>query len=223
MSSTKGLIPAREEEILGNYQRAVELARVHFAQREPGEMAQKSGALYQWISEDKGFFTLPLLGQLFDVYWPEGAVFHQGTRLYPPVAVILLLLHYLTGARGISGEVEFLPYRLLPEGYVFDRAFQQMVLDPLTRAFGENPSLFLERARELGGRTMEREGVAEARFSALPQIEIICRVYSGDEEIPSDFIMLFSSLAAQFFPAEDLAVLGGLLAQLLLGREPEIL
>lgn len=135
------------------------------------------------------------------------------------VAVAILLMHYLLIADGTPPAGEWLAYRELPGGLFYAAAFATRAEEPLARAFagpagpsGPRPAAFAAAAARLGGGSLPLADAA-FRFQALPRLAVAALLSVGDDEFVGTAAVLFDAAAAHYLPTEDLAGLGGHLAQ----------
>jgi hypothetical protein len=154
------------------------------------------------------FFTRPHL-----VTHPGGDVSAGGAPAH--VAVSILLLHYLLRADGTPQAGEWLAFRELPDGMFYAPSFAVRAEAPLAQAFGVGSGSGLEAFRgaaaAAGGLPLDLADAAFA-FQALPRLALAALVWGGDDEFPAQASVVFDAAAGHYLPAEDLAILGGLLA-----------
>jgi len=134
-------------------------------------------------------------------------------------AVAILLLHYLLTADGTPPAGEWVAYRELPGGLFYATAFAGRAEQPLARAFGgpagpsgPGPSAFAAAALRAGGEPLALAD-RSFRFQALPRLAVAALLWAGDDEEEGAAAVLFDAAAGHYLPAEDLAGLGGFLAQ----------
>jgi len=56
-----------------------------------------------------------------------------------------------------------------------------------------------------------QNGDAGMTFCALPHVPVQLVLWQGDEELPPESTILFDATISQYLPAEDIAVLSGML------------
>jgi hypothetical protein len=162
----------------------------------------------------EGGVLVPLFGRRHSVSHPDGEVSGQ-PHAPVHVAAIILLLHYLLTADGTPPAGEWKAYRELPDGLFYHASFAGRAEAPLERAFGGTADAledFERAARGLHGDPLPL-GDAAFRFTALPRVDVAVVVWAGDDEEPGQARVLFDAHAGRYLPAEDLAGLGGQLAQ----------
>lgn len=191
---------------------ALALARQRLGALAPRDVAHRTGTHYQDASDADGggLFRVPLLGRVYGVTFPAGAVTALDGGSEPGPAQALLALHYLIHADGHPMADRWAAFRELPDGLVYDTALRGRIEPPLLATFGHRPERLEPAARRLGGVPIDVGDVAHA-FDVLPRIRLAVAVYLGDEELPPAVRLLYDASAGHYLPTEDLAVLGGML------------
>jgi hypothetical protein len=128
----------------------------------------------------------------------------------------IVLCHYLLQAKGTAPSGQLITFRQIPDGQFYDAAFQQRTRGPFLSCFGDKPDLFRASAEQLAGVPVAA-GDAGMIFSALPRVPIQLILWQGDEELPSESTILFDATISDYLPAEDIAVLSGMLVYRLMG------
>lgn len=191
---------------------ALVMARRRLGTLQPREVAHRAGTRYQdaGATEGAGVFHVPLLGRIYGVAYPSGAVTALDGGPEPSQPLALLALHYLIHADGYPMADRWAAFRELPDGLMYDSALRGRVEPPLVATFGRAPELLDGAARRIGGVPVA-VGDAAYAFDALPRIRLAVAVYLGDEELPPAVRLLFDASGGHYLPTEDLAVLGGML------------
>lgn len=199
---------------LNNYVLAYrEVCKDLAAEKEPRVVAAKSGCRF-----DAGgsFFEVPFLGRYYHVAYPSGEVTPAGPvpGAEPPAApsgdhlltVSILLVHYLTRATGLPVAGEWIAFRELPGGEIYNTPFTNRTIRPMVGIFGRQPAKLVEAFLKLGGR-QEKMGHASGSIDAFPMVPVCCVVWEGDDEIPSSGQILFDRSAPGYMETEALVVL----------------
>ena len=194
-------------EVGRQFRGAWEQARSEWAAADPARRAAQAGC---GLSADE--VTVPFFGRPHLVTHPGGDVSAGGASAH--VAVSIVLLHYLLRADGVPPADEWLAFRDLPDGMFYAAAFAQRAEAPLAQAFGSGSGLEALRGAALvaGGLPLELADAAFA-FQVLPRLALAVLVWGGDDEFSAQASVVFDAAAGHYLPAEDLAILGGLLAQ----------
>lgn len=193
-----------------NYLPALELAQKALRALHPNRVADRSGAevIHRGTEAE---FRLALLGRRYRVATPEAKVYDEATGSEAGSTTSLILLHYLANADGSPVAGEWIPFRDIPGGNVYERAFRRQSIEPLAHAFGHDPEALLKAAAALQG-TRSTLGDVSCVFQALPRLPMICILWRADEEQPAEASILFDASAPHYLPTEDLAALGRALA-----------
>jgi hypothetical protein len=195
------------------HEAALEKAKRDLSSLEPYQAAYTAGCDYH-AGEDGGHFTVRFFDQDYQVTSPEVSVRRAGGEA-PDVATRLIILHYLIHADGTPPADEWVSFRQLPDGLVYDPAFQGRSSLRLRREYGMDTKGFAAAAERVGGERLTF-GDASYMFHALPRLRMAVIVHQGDEEFGPAVNVLFDASAGHYLPTEDLAVLGGMLASRLI-------
>ncbi len=123
----------------------------------------------------------------------------------------ILILHYLTGKgkRAVKGEL--VTFKDLPSGAFYDYAYQKRGPARILRRFGQDPEQLLIAAVDLGG-TKATFGDVSVHFSILPKIDACVVLHRGDSEFLPTANILYRDSVINFLDLEDVAFLGGRIA-----------
>ena len=164
--------------------------------------------------EEGGRFLIRFFGRDYVVRFPDVSVStHDGQE--PDTATRLIILHYLIHADGAPPADLWIAFRELPDGRVYDVAFQGRTSARLVRAYGIDEKGFVAAAKALGGDPLTY-GDASFLFRLLPRVSMAVILHLGDEEFGPNVTVLFDAAAGHYLPIEDLAVLGGMLTSRLI-------
>lgn len=202
------------------------------AEKEPRAVAARASCRFDVAGS---FFEVPFLGRLYRVAYPSGEVTPGEPMLVEapgPVAsgpggapavpvnrlpipaaptgdqlltVSILLVHYLTKARGIPLAGEWISFRELPGGDIYNTPFTNRTIRPMVGVFGRQPAKLAEAMRRLGGR-QEKLGHGSGSVHAFPMVPVCFVVWEGDEEIPASGQILFDRSASGYMDTEALVV-----------------
>ncbi len=209
-----------------------EACRALAAEREPRAVATRASVRYVEVNgprsglkappgenpagETDALFEVPFLGRLYRVDYPSGKVTPgeplprlEGGPAAPSgdhlLTISILLLHYLTKAKGIPLEGEWIAFRELPGGEIYNTPFTNRTIRPMAGRFGREPAKLVEAGERLGG-CRETFGHASTRVLAFPMVPLCFIVWEGDEEIPASGQILFDRSASAYLDTEDLVV-----------------
>jgi hypothetical protein len=193
------------------YREALRLAEEALNKADLAAVAQRAGA--EIIRPDGSAMELRLFFFNEPVRICPGTPFSivedkTGTDI--PLEEKIVLCHYLLQAKGTSPANECITFRQIPDGHFYDAAFQQRTRGPFLSFFGDKPELFRVSAAKLAGSPVAN-GDAGMAFPVLPRVMVQLILWQGDEELPPESTILFDTTIADYLPAEDTAVLSGML------------
>jgi hypothetical protein len=195
------------------HEEALAKAQADLRNLEPFQTAYKAGCDYHEQPKG-GEFDLTFFGEQYVVTYPDVSV-RRVAGATPDIAIRLLILHYLIQADGTPPADQWIAFRELPDGRVYDPAFQGRSALRLKEKFGLDVAAFSAAATALGGDRLEF-GDASYMFKLFPRLRMAVVLHAGDEEFGPAVNILFDGSAGHYLPTEDLAVLGGLLTSKLL-------
>jgi len=178
---------------------------------DPWLVALRSDTKYTRLTDASGQIEVRFWGRDYLVRHPEISVEEVETGQEPPIATQIIILHYLINAEGIPQADDWIAFRELPDGRVYDAAFRRRANLRLAQAFGSDLDGFVAAAEALGGMRLTY-GDASFLFPMFPRLRLAAVLYLADEEFPASANVLFDAAASHYLPTEDLAVLGGMLA-----------
>ena len=178
---------------------------------DPWLVALRSDTRHTSLTEASGQIEVRFWEKDYVVRCPEILVEEVETGQEPPIAIKILILHYLINADATSLADAWVAFRELPGGRVYDAAFRRRANLRLAQAFGHDLDGFVAAAEALGG-TRLNYGDASFLFPMFPRLRLAAVLYLADKEFPASANVLFDAAASHYLPTEDLAVLGGMLA-----------
>ncbi len=184
------------------FELAYELATKKLIGMDPEELCRRTGARLL----DPRRVTLPYLNRPYLIDISQGEIRRMDEEEEIPIKDRILILHYLTQAKGTPFTQKLITYAQLQGGKFYCPAFQQRTLQPILRYFGENPEGLLEIGKKLGG---ERAGYGDlsVRIEPFPFVRIVIVLWRGDEEVPPGGNILFDKNIVDYLTTEDVAVL----------------
>jgi len=193
--------------------RAHEL-RVALRSRDPALVAARSGASYLELGPGRGELQVPLWGEICIFSWPELTGFNARDDLLPDFQQTLLL-YYLSTSDAAPLTGKWVSFAELPDGRIYNAAFQGYSGDEISKTFGPNLDAFTKACTLVGG---IEAGIGDASFifQALPPVPLMVTYWLGDEDFPSSCKILFDESACHYLPVDACAILGGMLARRLL-------
>lgn len=165
-----------------------------FAEADKREITARTGAA---LTDDT--FTLTILGESRSVTWPDFA--DEGWKDKDKI----LALRFLLDGRKPGGYTDFIPYRQLPWGEVYDRQFHNRCINRLAGTFGTNAAAFRRGCEALGGVKLKSSGDAyEIEF--MPGLKLRFILWEGEDEFPASAQILFSDNFPDAFSGEDCVI-----------------
>ena len=201
---------------LDNLAPKVASLRAELGSRDPRDLAQRSGALFDARQQA---ITLLLWDKAYTLIHPE-LVARDSTGAQAALNRQALLLMYLHTADGTPPAHKWVTYRELPGGMFYANAFHGYAEMRLAQEFDGDVERFRAAARRLDGDRLTF-GDASFEFIALPRILVGAVYWMGDEDFPSSASILFDAAASHYLPTDVVGALGSQLVSRLLGRPDE--
>ena len=188
------------------YELAYKLAGEQLA--EIGDIEQqclKSGARCQ-VMDSKKVIIIQYLNQSYLVTVPEIEISLTDSGDEVPIRDKVLILHYLTSAKGTLATNKLITFKELPGGANYFPAFYKRATKPLLDYFGKEPHLLVAAAEKLGGHKADYGDVA-VTISAFSRVPITIVLWQGDEEFAPQGSIIFDATVSDYLSTEDINVL----------------
>ncbi|HIJ57997.1 MAG TPA: DUF3786 domain-containing protein [Deltaproteobacteria bacterium] len=194
---------------MDDYIEARKIAVETLKQQPLADIIRRSG----FESDDDGSISIriPFLDRTYRVGYPKfefGDVDDETFEI--PIQEQVLILHYLLGVTPFPLTGDWVPYREIPGASLYHSVFVKRAADPLKKVFGRNVSGFSRTASQLNGGPVDF-GDAAFEFLLFPRVPIQLILHEGDEEFPSEAIILFDRSISRYLSPEDIAWLAGML------------
>ena len=195
---------AEKDRSVYNLDVAYAIVRERLASADIEEQCRHSGSEY--VKHDAGATaTVYYLNQPYLVTFPEVKVTPaDGPDL--PLREQILILHYLTLAKGTAATNNLITFRDLPGGIVYYPTFSKRTMEPLTRFFGREPELLVKASEKLGAHQTD-VGNTTVVINAFRHVPITMVLWHGDEELPPQLNLLFDANITDYLESEDVTVL----------------
>ncbi len=188
------------------YELAYKLACEQLA--EIGDIEQqclKSGARCQ-VMDSKKVIIIQYLNRAYLVTVPEIEISLTDSGDEVPIRDKVLILHYLTSAKGTLATNKLITFKELPGGANYFPAFYKRAIKPLLDYFGKEPHLLVAAAEKLGGHKADYGDVA-VTISAFSRVPITIVLWQGDEEFAPQGSIIFDATVSDYLSTEDINVL----------------
>jgi hypothetical protein len=165
----------------------------------------RSSARYQVINSQK-VIVVEYLNQSYQVTLPDIQISVVGSEAEVTLKDKILILHYLTLAKGIPIANRLIAFKELPEGANYFPTFSKRSIEPLIAHFGQQPYLLIDAAGKLGGSKVDY-GDAAVTINAFSRVPVTLVLWQGDEEFPPRGNILFDATISDYLSTYDIIVL----------------
>jgi hypothetical protein len=172
-------------------------------------LTEHTGGSYQEIGSGRGEFRLSLFDSPAVVTYP-GFIGVNTKDKELPLPFQAVLAYYFHTADGTPLTGQWISFAELPDGRMYNQAFQGYSGNELVKAFGLDVDGFKAACEKSGG-VATPLGDAAYIFYALPRFPMAVNYWCGDEDFPSSCKILFDSSASHYLPTDVIAILGSML------------
>jgi hypothetical protein len=188
------------------YNLAIHLAAEKLASPEVfEEQCRRSDSVCRTNSVSR-IISLNYLNREYQITLPEISISLTDSDKTVELRDQILILHYITQARGTPLSNSLISYQELKEGSVYYPNFVQRAVKPLVDYFGKNPERLLNVSKELNGHKADFGDIA-VTIQAFPRVPVTLVIWKGDAEFPPDASILFDNTILDYLTAEDVNVL----------------
>ena len=149
--------------------------------------------------------AVDFLNRSYRVALPEIALTFEDSEEEVILRDKILILHYLTTAKGTPLADKLIAYKELPEGTNYFPTFYQRSIRPLASHFGAEPSRLADAARVMGGDEVNY-GDTAVTVNVFPRLPLTLILWRGDDEFSPEGSILFDSTVSDYLPVEDIIV-----------------
>ena len=185
-----------------SFELALNLATKKLSSMKAEEICLNSGA--SRIDDDT--ILIQYLNRPYHIAISTGEVSLKGKEEDVPIKDRILILHYLTQARGTPFKNKLITYGQIEGGKFYVPTFIKRNIDPLLKSFSHRPELLLELAQRIGG-AKATYGDVSVSIDAFPRVRIFFILWKGDDEVPSNGTILFDGNIPHYLTSEDVCVL----------------
>ncbi len=165
----------------------------------------KSGARCQEIDSRK-IIVIEYLNRSYLISLPDIEISLMNSQEPVPIKDRILMLHYLTSARGTPLSNKLVTYKELPGGANYFPTFSKRAIKPLLDHFGKEPQRLVDLAGKLGGHKADYGDVA-VTINAFSRVPVTLVLWRGDEEFPPEGNIMFDSTISEYLSTDDINVL----------------
>jgi hypothetical protein len=185
--------------------------RGRLRERDPRLMAERVGAAYIASVMEQAMIKLEWWGAPICLGFPE-LVARTETGDELPLPAQALLVYHLSRSDGALPSGTWVSFGELPDGRVYEKAYQGYSGDLLARTFGSQVERVKLACQNAGGEAVAGLGDAAFRFTPLPRIPLLMTYWLGEDEFPCSARILFDRSAGSQLPIDVCAILGKMLA-----------
>jgi len=167
------------------------------------QQCHKSDA--QYIASSKTII-IKYLNQPYQITLPDVDISLTDKGEPVPIRDKILILHYLTQAKGTPLSSKTITYKELIEGINYFPTFYKRAIKPLVSYFGSEPQRLPETAKILGGYKVDYGDVA-VTINAFSRVPITWVLWKGDDEFAPEGSILFDSTVSDYLTNDDIHVL----------------
>jgi len=165
----------------------------------------RGGAEYKVVDSRK-IIIIEYLNQSHQVTLPDIDISLVGGGAEITIKDKILILHYLTQARGVPLSHKMIAFQELPEGASYLPTFAKRAIEPLTKHFGPEPHRLIDTAARLGGQKVDYGDVA-VKINGFKLVPVTLVLWRGDEEFPPRGNILFDATVSDYLSTYDITVL----------------
>ena len=182
--------------------------------RTPERIAAASGV--EWHAGTSEF-RFHWLQTPYRITWPALVAFPADNSTPCPANTQGLFLYYLATADGTPPAQRWIAFRELPDGWLYQQAFQGYTGHVLVQQLGDDMAALADACRTLGGLPLE-VGDCGYAFRVLPAVALAIVYWRGDDEFAPEARVLFDAAAPHYLSTDGLAILGSHLVRQVLAH-----
>lgn len=198
-------LPTESNRSRYNLEVAYRLACEQLAKTDIEQQCHRSGARHQTQDSQKAII-IEYLNRSYLITLPDIEISLVDSAEQVPIRDKILILHYLTLAKGTAATNELIAFRELPGGNIYYPTFSKRTMKPLSDHFGKEPTLLVNAGKRLGGYQADYGDVA-VTINAFSRVPITLVLWQGDEELAPQLNLLFDSTISDYLDTEDVTVL----------------
>jgi len=188
------------------YELAYKLACEQLAKLDNIEQQCRNSGAQCLVVDSQRVIILEYLNRSYQLTLPAFEISLVNSKEEVPIKDKVLLLHYLTSAKGTPITNRLITFKELPEGSNYFRTFWQRAIKPIVDHFGSEPQLLVGIAQKLGGSKIDYGDVA-VTVNAFRRVPVTLVLWRGDEEFAPEGNILFDSTISDYLATEDITIL----------------
>ena len=188
--------------------------RAVLARRMPDRIAALSGVAWD---EDASVFHLNWLQTSYRISWPDLVAYPAQSDAPCPANTQGLFLYYLATADGTPAAQRWIAFRELPDGWLYQQAFQGYTGHVLAQQVGDDVTALAAACTALDGAALDLGDCAYA-FQVLPAVALALVYWRGDDEFDPEARVIFDAAAPHYLSTDGLAILGSRLVRRVLAH-----
>ena len=169
------------------------------------QQCRKADAQYQVI-DSKKVITIKYLNRPYLITLPEIEISLTDSGEKVSLRDKVLILHYLTSAKGTPLANKLITYKELPGGHIYFPTFSKRATKPILKNFSQEPQFLVEAAKRLGGLQADFGDVA-VTINAFSRVPITIVLWRGDDEFAPEGSIIFDATISDYLSGEDVTVL----------------
>ena len=157
------------------------------------------------FNNDSNKFILNFFDRQYIIDYPSGEVWNDDGSICKNFELKILIIRYLTNAKGIPRTNKYVTFKEIPGGNVYYPNFLNRTLSRLSEVFTCQIDKYKLVMENMGAEKVDMGDLAY-KFTYMGNTSMIFILWFGDDEFPPNSNILFDSNIIYYFNAEDLAV-----------------
>ena len=189
-------------------QRVSEL-REKLSEESPHELAARAGVDIVKTADGGSLLKLNFFGDAVSI---DVRTFRALAKDHSelPLIVQAVLLYFFTTANGNPIHGQWVSFSELPDGRIYNQAFQKYSGDRLARECESDVDKFRNFCLKAGGIPVHMADAAFL-FPVLPRFPLLLAFWQGDDDFASSCKVLFDSGSRNYLPIDGCAIIGSML------------
>ena len=196
--------PTRSEQVDLQFASRLDELRSTLRLLDPELVAARSGVSWLMLGPDRGELHVPMWGNVCVLSFPDLHGYNCHDEQLSDFQEAMFL-YYLLTADGTPLTGKWVSFADLPDGRMYNAAFQGYSGDEIVKTFGFNLDEFEAACSKIGGEPVDI-GSASFVFQSLPRVPLMLTYWLGDEYFPSSCKVLFDESASHYLPIDACAI-----------------